>query len=152
MNPLPAISIQEFADRINEIMPVMVKEFSRIQPKEIARGKITLPQIIIMQHLISSGALKMTDIANFMRFSTPAATGIVERLVKSGYVMREPDINDRRIVRIKVTHKGLSLMKRLSDDRRRVMIDTFGLLSDKDRQDYLRVLTRIKNILLRRET
>ena len=144
---MPFISLLDFADKINEIMPMMMKEFARIQPAEIYKGKVTLPQLLILQHLSAGESLRMTDIANFMKVSTAATTGIVERLVRSGYVVRVFNQDDRRIVKIKITAKGLALMKRLSNDRRRVMIEIFGKLSKKDRQDYLRVLMRIKSTL-----
>ena len=142
-----SISLTEFADKINEIVPIMMKEFARIQPQEIYRGKVTLPQILILQHLIFNQPLRMTDIANFMRVSMAATTGIVDRLVKSGYVIRVFDQNDRRIVKIKTTAKGVALMKRLETDRRKSVINIFGKLSEKDRLDYLRVLMRIKSTL-----
>ncbi|HPL82741.1 MAG TPA: MarR family transcriptional regulator, partial [Candidatus Omnitrophota bacterium] len=80
--------LSEFADKLNEIMPVLMREFVRMQPAEVYKGKITLPQISILQHLNSQDPVKMTDIANFMKVTTAAATGIINRLVNSGYVLR----------------------------------------------------------------
>jgi len=148
---MPFITLSDFADKINEIMLTLMKEFARIQPKEIYRGKVTLPQVLILQHLISEESLRMTDIARFMHVSTAATTGIIERLVKSGYVSRVFDQDDRRIIKIEITEKGVSLMKRLARDRRKMTIDIFGKLSEQDRQDYLRVLTRIKGTLSKEE-
>ena len=108
------VSLTEFADKLNEIMPVLMREFARVQPAEIYKGKITLPQILILQHLGSQESVKMTDIANFMKVSTAAATGIIDRLVKSRYVLRIFDQEDRRIIKVKITPKGLALMKKLA--------------------------------------
>lgn len=144
---MPFIPLDEFADKINEIMPMMMKEFARMQPQEIYKGKVTFPQILILQQLISRDSLRMTDIADFMKVSTAAVTGIVDRMVKSGYVVRGFDQNDRRIIRIKATFKGVALMKRLNNDRRRMVMDIFSKVSGQDRQDYLRVLMRIKSTI-----
>lgn len=141
--PLPV-----FADRLNEIMPVLIRGFARTQPIEIFKGRITLPQVLILQHLTSEDPVKMTDIANFMKVSTAAATGIIERLVKSGYVYRVFDQKDRRIIKIKITPKGLAFMKKLACERRKVMIEIFSKISEQDRQDYLRILMRIKDVLV----
>lgn len=141
------ISLPEFADKLNEVMPVLMREFTRMQPAEIYKGKVTLPQIIILQHLISQEPVKMTDIANFMKVTTAAATGIIERLVKSGYVIRVFDQDDRRIVKIKINSKGLELMKKLANERRKMVINIFSKISEQDRQDYLRILMRIKEVL-----
>ncbi|MFA5286705.1 MAG: MarR family transcriptional regulator [Candidatus Omnitrophota bacterium] len=144
---MPFLSLPDFADKLNEIMPVLMREFARVQPAEIYKGKVTLPQILILQHLDSRESIKMTDIANFMKVSTAATTGIVDRLVKSGYVFRVSDQKDRRIIKVKITSKGLILMKKLVYERRKLAINIFSKISEKDRQDYLRILTRIKNIL-----
>lgn len=139
--------LSEFADKLNEIMPVLMREFARMQPAEVYKDKITLPQILILQHLNSQDPVKMTDIANFMKVTTAAATGIINRLVKSGYVLRVLNDQDRRVIKVKITPKGLLLMKKLALDRRKTVIHLFSKVSEQDRRDYLRILTRIKDTI-----
>ena len=140
-------SLLEFADKMNQVMPVIIKEFAKRQANELYKGKITFPQFLISEFLSSHTDSKMTDIAHFMGVSTAAATGIVERLVKYGYVLREFDPKDRRIIKIKLTAKGAELVKKINQQRREMIIKIFGKISEMDRQDYLRILTQIKNIL-----
>ena len=140
-------SLLEFADKINEIMPLIMKEFARRQVIEFYKGKITLPQFLILEFLNKQGELKMTDMAHFMKVTTAATTGIVDRLVRYGYVTRIFDPNDRRIIKIKLTPKGADLIKKVNQQRRQMIIRIFGRLSEADRQDYLRILTQIKDIL-----
>ena len=142
------ISISEFADRLNEILPVLIREFAKRQAGELYKGKITLPQFIIMDFLNKKGPSKMSDVARFMSVSTAATTGIVDRLVKCGYIKRTYEPNDRRIVRIKSTSKGIELTKRINDQRRKMIISIFSRLSSAERDDYLRVLMRIRDILI----
>jgi len=139
--------LSEFADKLNEIMPVLMREFARMQPAEVYKDKITLPQILILQHLNSQDPVKMTDIANFMKVTTAAATGIINRLVNSGYVLRVLDEKDRRVIKVKITPKGLLLMKKLALERRKTVIHLFSKVSEQDRRDYLRILTRIKDTI-----
>jgi len=144
---MPAVSISDFADKLNEIMPVLMREFSHMQPEEVYKGKITLPQILILEFLSSQGLVKMKDIALFMKVSTAATTGIVDRLVKSGYAARVFDQKDRRIIKIIITPKGSALFKKISRERRNLTINIFGKISEEDRQNYLRILMRVKDIL-----
>lgn len=144
---MPILPLPEFADRLNEIMPVIIKEFARRQTNELYKGKITLPQILVMEFLIREGECKMKTLAHFMRVTTPAMTGIVERLVKYGYCVRAFDPQDRRIVKIRLTPKGAELVKKINFQRRRMMINIFGKISETDRRDYLRILLQIKEIL-----
>ena len=76
------VSLHEFADRINDIMPIMIREFAKYQVNELSKGKITLPQFLILGFLEKSGEAKMSGLANFMAVSTAATTGTVDRLVR----------------------------------------------------------------------
>ena len=141
------VSLEVFADRINDIMPVMIREFAKRQVNELYRGKITLPQFLILGFLEKSEEAKMTDLAHFMCVSTAAMTGLIERLVKYGYAARESEPGDRRVVKIKLTSKGRDIIKKINCQRRQMIIDIFAKVSEHDRSDYLRVLTKIKETL-----
>jgi DNA-binding MarR family transcriptional regulator len=141
--------IYEFADRMNEIMPIIMREFARRQADELYKGKITLPQLLILDFLNNQSESNMTDLAHFMRVSTAAMTGIIDRLVKYGYVLRSADSDDRRIIRIKLTPGGQELLKKINQQRRQMIIKIFDKLSEGDRKDYLRILMQIKDILAR---
>ncbi len=142
------MAISEFADNLNKILPVIMKEFSRRLGSEFNTGRITLPQFLILQFLHQERIMRMTDLANFMQVTTAAMTGIVDRLLKSGYVAREYDSDDRRIIKVKLTPKGMELFKKVNQQRRQMIIDIFGKISEQDRADYLRILTQIKEMLI----
>lgn len=141
------LSLPEFADRINDIIPIMIKEFAKYQVNELSKGNITLPQFLILSFLEKTGEVKMTSLARFMAVSTSAMTGAVDRLVKYGYVTRGLEPEDRRVIKIKITSKGSDSIKKINCQRRQMIIDIFGKVSGQDRSDYLRVLTKIDEIL-----
>ena len=140
-------SLLEFADEINKIMPAIIQGFARRQANELYKGKITLPQFLILDFLSERGESKMTDTAHFMHVTTAAMTGIVDRLVRDSYVIRVYDPQDRRIIKIKLTHQGSDLVKKINAQRRRMVIKIFGNISELDRRDYLRILMQIREIL-----
>lgn len=141
------ISLDGFADKLNEIMPVIMKEFARRQVCELYKGKITLPQFLVMDFLHRNGQSQMTQIANFMGVTTAATTGIVARLVKCGFCARGAEPADRRIIKVRLTQKGNELVKKVNEERHKMVLKIFGRISDKDRSDYLRILEQIKTIL-----
>lgn len=141
------ISLSEFADKLNQLMPALIKEFARRQTNELYKGKITLPQFLILGFLGRGGGSRMTDIARFMGITTAASTGIVDRLVRAGYAARSYDANDRRIIRMKLTQSGSILVKKVNKERRQMIIDIFGKISQAEREKYLEILTHIYNIL-----
>jgi DNA-binding MarR family transcriptional regulator len=140
-------SLLEFARRMNEVMPVIAQGFARRQASKLYKCKLTLPQILILDFLNQQGESKMTDMARFMRVTTAAMTGIVEILVRDGYCIRFYSPEDRRIIKIKLTSRGSVLIKQINEQRRKMVIKIFGQISEPDRQDYLRILMQIKEIL-----
>lgn len=138
--------LSEFADKMSEFMPVIMKEFGK-RVTEIYKGKITFPQVLIMDFLNKNGKSKMTDIAQFMGVTTAAMTGIVGRLVKSGYVARLHDPEDRRIIKIKPTAKGSDLVKKVNTQRKQMIINMFGKITEKDRDTYMKIVMQIHNTL-----
>ncbi len=144
---MAGMPINEFADKMNEIMPTLLKEFSRRQTNELYKGKISLPQFLVMEFLDRNGECKMTDLARYMKVSTAAMTGIINKLVKFIYVARIPDTKDRRIIKVRLTAKGQGLVKKVRQERRQMCIDVFGRISEEDRENYLRILMQIRGIL-----
>ncbi len=140
-------TLLEFADRMNEILPLVMKEFARRQVSELYRGRVTLPQFFILEFLHKQGETKMTHLAQFMKVTTAAMTGLIERLVRDGYCLRLDDPGDRRIIKVKLTSRGNELVGKMSRQRRQMILDTFGRISEADRRDYLRILMQIKDIL-----
>ena len=140
-------SLLEFADKMQGIMPIIIKEFAKRQAAELYSGKITLPQFLILDFLHKKGELKMKDLAYFMHVTTAATTGIVDRLVKYAYVQRVFDPSDRRIIKIRLIAKGAELVKRVNQQRRQMIIKIFGQISPAERQNYLKILLRIRDIL-----
>jgi len=145
------LKLSEFADRVSELMPVIMKEFMKNQGDEFHKLKITMPQFFVMEHIGRSGELKMGDIAKFINVTTAAITGIVDRLVRDLYVLRISDPKDRRIVKIRLTAKGAKVVRDMIERRKQVSIKMFGMITQEEREQYLKILTRIKDKMQEQE-
>ena len=148
---MTGISITDFAQKMDQIMPEIMKGFARRQNNDVFKGKITLPQLLILELLSHQGASKMTDLAKFMKVTTAASTGIVQRLVRLAYVQREYDSKDRRIIRIKLSVKGTEVLKKINQQRTQSVTKIFSQISQDDRGEYLRILMQVKDILQKEE-
>ena len=89
------------------------REFLLNLSKELNRDNISFAQFFLLSFLSTSKEMTMTDIARKMGHSTAAATGLVDRLEKLGYMERTHAVDDRRKVMVKVTSSGLELVARL---------------------------------------
>lgn len=141
------ISLQEFADRVGEVMHVVVRESLKYQTTEFHKLNITLPQFVVLNFLNRYDESNMTDLAHLMNVTTAAMTGIADRLVRDGYVVRINDPNDRRIIKIRLTTKGARIVKNIIEKRKQMTIKLFGMVSPRERQDYLKILEHIRDHL-----
>src|SRR6201999_347495 len=83
------------------------REFLLNLSKDLSRGNISFSQFYLLSYLSTSREMTMTDIARKMGHSTAAATGLVDRMEKLGYVERAHAADDRRKVMVRITAKGL---------------------------------------------
>jgi DNA-binding MarR family transcriptional regulator len=69
---------------------------------------ITLPQFDVMAALArkKSEGMTMTELSRFLMVSNGNVTGIIDRLVIDGMVVRETTEGDRRGVRVRLTTRG----------------------------------------------
>lgn len=144
---MPNISLPEFADKVGEIMPVIMKEFYRQQSSQFYRMKITMPQFVVMDILARNGEMKMTDMARLLNVTTAAMTGIVDRLVRDHYVARGYDSDDRRLIKVSLTAKGDRAVRDIMDNRKHLTMKIFGVISREERDEYLKILSHIKDHL-----
>ena len=84
--------------------------------RELNRGNVSYAQFFLLGYLSSEQQLTMTDISRKMGHSTAAATGLVDRLEKLGYVQRLHAADDRRKVMVQITTKGIQLVQQLRDN------------------------------------
>lgn len=148
---MPGLSLSGFADKVGELMPVIMREYVRHQGEKFNKLKITMPQFIVLDIIGRRGEYKMSDVAKFLGVTTAATTGIVDRLVREGYLVRKSDPDDRRIIRVKLTSKGAKIVKEMVQIRREITIKIFGMISAAERQEYLKILTHVKDHLAESE-
>ena len=125
-HPLNPLNLEE-VDSLASIIMIMQRRFLASLMGELSRGKVSFPQFFLLGYLCSQGPSGMSCIATLMDHSMPAATGLVQRLEKLGYVKRTTDKADRRKVLVHATPKG----GRLVDGIRQEMAANLGKVMDR---------------------
>lgn len=72
------------------------------------KTSVTAGGLFVMAHLKRNGVCSMSDIGKSLVIPKPHVTLLVDKLIEEGYVKRSDDPNDRRIVNIALTKKGLA--------------------------------------------
>lgn len=109
------IPMEANPDRLADFIMFTQRSFLLDLSEELNKGNISYAQFFLLGYLAKEDYLTMTDISKKMGHSTAAATGLVDRLEKLGYVQRLHAAEDRRKVMVQITRKGLELVTRLRD-------------------------------------
>jgi DNA-binding MarR family transcriptional regulator len=66
----------------------------------------------VLKTVFQNGGLPLGELSQKMYLHPSTITGVVDRLEKKGYVSRDRDQEDRRVVMVQLTPKGKRLVKR----------------------------------------
>ncbi|GEP42458.1 hypothetical protein BGE01nite_17490 [Brevifollis gellanilyticus] len=145
----PASSQSKDHAKLADFILFSQREFLLNLSRELNRDNISFAQFFLLSYLASSKELTMTDIAKKMGHSTAAATGLVDRLEKLGYMERTHAIDDRRKVMVRVTSKGLDLVNRLRDELQSQIAEAMSESSASDAVSFLSSYRKAEPVLTR---
>ena len=81
-------------------------------------GSLSIVHLSLLSVLEARGAQPMGVLADELDVSVASATGIVDRMEKRGLVERQHGAEDRRVVLVLPTERGLKLVRMVGDHRR----------------------------------
>ena len=88
--------------------------------------------VLILEYLANEGPKRPSAIADRLKVTTGGVTVLTTKLLKSGFIEKTQNENDRRASQISITPAGLDLL-----EQSRKQIDTlinhlFGMLTDEE--------------------
>lgn len=139
--------IESFSRQVVEVFPILMREIMKREDSPLTRGMISFPQMVALDHLSRHSKVKMSELARVLSIKMSSATSLVDRLITQRMLTREGDAEDRRIVWIKLSLRGRKAVQRIIQQKSRAISDIFSILTDLEREQYLRVLLKIHNHL-----
>jgi DNA-binding MarR family transcriptional regulator len=136
--------LEEIIENILSIKLIFFKELVNL--KEL-RKLITPGTYYIMIALEKHGSLSMSHIGKETAMPNPNVTSFVDMLISKHYAERIPDEEDRRIINIKLTKKGLKAKKEIDKFFRNQMYDKLKVLSSAEIKNLSCSLMRVKDVL-----
>lgn len=121
--------MDSYIKRLQKSMDIIQKKVNT-ELMESLPADITPPQIMMLFQLYKLGLSKLSQLADRMRVKPSSITVMIDRLEKTGFVERQADPNDRRIVLVQLTDKGLDIIQQTIEIRGKVMNQLFRDLSE----------------------
>ncbi|HMQ58458.1 MAG TPA: MarR family transcriptional regulator [Rhizobiaceae bacterium] len=104
----------------------------------------TLPRFDVMAALARKPqGLRMSELSAELKVSNGNVTGIVDRLVGDGVILRVPVDNDRRAMVVRLTQKGLEIFEALAREHEGWVDGLLGGLDPGEARELGRALDRI---------
>ncbi|GIO88151.1 MarR family transcriptional regulator [Paenibacillus faecis] len=104
---------------------------------------LSFPQFKMLHMLSRSGPQRVSTIAEKLGLTSAAITGLTDRLVSEGYVLRARDDSDRRVVYITVTELGKEIVDQVIQGQEESNRTIFSTLDDGDIQHLKRIFSRM---------
>ncbi|MCF7887759.1 MAG: MarR family transcriptional regulator [Candidatus Omnitrophica bacterium] len=104
-------------DKLIYAVEKIMINFHAFARDEIRKEGISIPQYYILCHLDKLEEIRMSDCKKILASSGAFATNIADQLIKKGFITRERNQKDRRIVAVKISIKGQELVKRMKQER-----------------------------------
>ena len=116
--------------------------------KELNRNyQVSASQLNCLLALFENGPLPPSQIAKHMMVKSSTVTGVVDRLENKGFVTRERNSPDRRVINIQLTETGKNLAENAPPPIQQKIIDGLKKLSEVEIEQIVDALNSLANML-----
>ena len=131
-------------DRIVESLVYLYAEGRRRHAEHSSTFGLTPSQLTVLNILHGlGGELRTSAIGDRMRAHSSTVTGIVDRMVRDGWVERVNDEHDRRVIRVRLTARGRDLARRIPSTATDLLRRAVGRLPAQDQRQLLRIFAKL---------
>ena len=130
-----AISTTDRTAAIDEViadLEALMQRLSGTHAPEFLEIDVTMPQAKLLYLLGAEGDLHMSTVVVRLGVSLSTVSGLVDRVVDHGLVMRHEDPEDRRQVVVGLTPAGTQLIDRFRELNARQMRELLAVLDDSE--------------------
>jgi DNA-binding MarR family transcriptional regulator len=106
------IRLDEAWSRLSRQISADIKEYPLAVPRS---------QVYLLRLLDRHGAISMSEMANSLGITMSGCTALVDRAVEAGWVERQRDPNDRRVVLVGVSSAGEQTLTHIREARARIL-------------------------------
>ncbi|MDY0339657.1 MAG: MarR family transcriptional regulator [Coriobacteriia bacterium] len=101
------------------------------------------PHYMFLSALEENMPMRVSEIAERLGMKSPAVSMALQGLEEKGYITREHDADDRRVVQVALTDEGARCLKRTKDGRRKMMQLYTSALTLEDLRTFVRINTTL---------
>lgn len=119
----------------------------RLLRREDQESGISGPRLSALSVIVFAGPLSLAELAAAEQVKPPTMSRIVEGLVQSGLASREPDLANRRMVRISATAEGTKLLEAGRERRVRALVQRLHRLAESEQRALARAVELLERVV-----
>lgn len=112
---------------------------------EISHGRFTVLMLLLDKSKLCPPPSTPAELADKASVTRATMTGLIDTLERDGYVTREPDPKDRRMMSVKLTSKGDSRLQEILPGYFQRIASLMSALTESERKTLVRLLVKIVN-------
>ena len=133
----------DFGVQMAKMLPAIMREVTKKQDSFLSNSDLPVPGLLVLDFLREKHAATMGEISAVLHISMSSATGIIDKMIEQGYVLRERSDEDRRVVNVILADKGVKSAKKVNAERIEMLNALYAVLDDKEHEEYLRLFTKV---------
>ncbi len=127
--------------------PKFVKHlFEGFDHSKVGFSKAALFVMIVLKYRRKEKGLKMSELEHHAGLKKSTLSEAVDGLVKDGYVHRERSEEDRRVVKVKLTEKGMKKTDEITEKIKDYVNERLAFLSNAERKRLFKAFEEIENV------
>lgn len=134
------------AERLDRAIAVLSRTGTRVRfhrlLSEAAGSHIDRAVYLVLRRLALEGPARVTEVAAQMAVEPSTASRHIRMLEKRGWIVKERDAEDGRVLTASVTPAGRTLVRRIETERRRILEMSLTDWSDDEVGEFIDHLER----------
>lgn len=103
-----------------DLLPNFGRSFGSLAKWQFNRFNLTVPQSYTLLAILDHEIITMNELSSLYKVSQTTMTRMVDNLVRDGYLERVRNEEDRRVVHVQLTKKGMEISYHLKQSLRQL--------------------------------
>ena len=132
-----------FIDKLTSLINEIAEKITPTRVKILNANTYSKTQILTLSRLYNHRYCFISELADYLSISLPAATGLIKRMVRNNLVKKERDTKDARMVKVKLTQRGRNFFKAIYYKKKKKVIECLKRFKEEDRKNIIKYLSQL---------
>jgi MarR family transcriptional regulator, organic hydroperoxide resistance regulator len=128
---------ENLLSRALEQVEVLMSHRRRAVCAQPRHRDISLPQLYLLMMLEEVDSMTVSDLAHLLGISAPSASSFVDRMEENGLVIRQRDLEDRRVVHVRLLPRGHEMAEELMGLKRDTILSVLERFTNDELQSLI---------------